>query len=94
MVKSDHPLADKILKKMCKIVGADYNTMDFRSPDWFNKHSWTTKEEDRFFEWLAKYFFEHWDAVSEIFKYVGCKNKKNARKYSLAFVANYRWKSK
>ena len=44
----------KILKKMCKVVGAKYSELDFTAPDWFMKYSWTEKQEDKFREWLIK----------------------------------------
>ena len=42
-----------VLEEMCKRVGANYNSIDFKEPGWYNKYSWTQEEEAEFIRWLA-----------------------------------------
>lgn len=43
-----------ILKKMCQVVGVDYEQFDFSQSKWFQQHSWTLEEQEKFVRWLGK----------------------------------------
>lgn len=45
---------EKILKEMCRRVGADYSTIDFSAPEWYLKHTWTLQQEKEFTQWLSQ----------------------------------------
>jgi len=44
-----------ILKKMFKIAGYSWDTINFSIEDWWNKYTWTEKQENKFMKWLVKY---------------------------------------
>lgn len=79
----------KILKKMCKIVGADFNRIDFKSNDWYRTYEWTKKQEDKFKEWFIDFIYNNKKAREEL-SYCG-KNKKDIKKFVDMFVFNYGW---
>lgn len=45
---------ERILKKLCEAVGADYDSIDFTEKDWYLKHQWSVAEEKQFRESLIK----------------------------------------
>ena len=42
------PHLEKILTKMCEVVGAKYGSVDFTSELWFWQYSWTQEQENEF----------------------------------------------
>lgn len=56
----------KILKEMCKRVGAKYKEIDFLAEGWFNNYNWTQEEENDFKQWMVKYLDNNRDAFKEI----------------------------
>lgn len=44
----------RALKRMCKIVRADYESVDFGSNYWYTTHTWTRTQEKEFLRWLTK----------------------------------------
>lgn len=79
-----------IMRKLCKAVGADYDTFDFSQKEWFRQHEWTQGEEDSFVLWLADFLEDN--------KYVkkGAKSRHGQRlaEYeSSKFVMNVGWKT-
>ena len=36
------------------MVGADYDKIDFQSPDWYLKHEWNKEKERKFERWLIR----------------------------------------
>ena len=81
--------SDEILKEMCNRVGQDYETFDFKDPQWFLKHSWTREEEEDFRIWLGKFLKKH--------KYVGSGTKRGQDwgYYEAGkLLGNYGWRTK
>jgi hypothetical protein len=47
---SEH--VEYLLREMCRRVGADYDTMDFKKQDWYMDYSWTEAEETEYRAWM------------------------------------------
>ena len=43
-----------VIHRMCNLVGADPETIDFAEPQWFLRHSWTQAGQDAFSRWLGR----------------------------------------
>ena len=80
-----------VLKEMCKQVGADYKTMDFKTQEWFWKHSWTQEQEDDFVKWLAEYVSNDKDARNTLMEYP-LKTNKATKEFAEEFAWNYGWR--
>lgn len=81
---------DAILQRLCKVVGADFASVDFKQPTWFRAHSWSTATEEQFTRWLADYLYNNKDAQRELYvrSYMRKRDCQNAAKW---FVFNYGW---
>lgn len=44
-----------ILTEMCDRVGVDYNDIDFSKDAWYEDHTWTKNDQDKFIVWFAKH---------------------------------------
>lgn len=82
-----------ILKEMCKRVGVKFDDIDFDDPEWYMKHSWTTKEMDDFIQWLADYLYNNTEARKEVMR-IPKRTKKDTKKVAQFFVFDYGWKQK
>ena len=82
-----------ILKKMCQIVGADFDLMDFEQKDWYFGYSWTVSEEKMFREWLKNYLKKNKEARNELMNWPS-KKEKALEDVAGWFVFNYGWKYK
>ena len=76
---------------MCNRVGADYDSIDFKSNDWYLSHTWTIEQERDFVNWMTDYLYANIQARREIMtNYL--TNKKRCRKAADQFVFAYGWK--
>lgn len=82
-----------VLKKMCDIVGADFDSIQFESDDWFLKHSWEEDQEKEFIDWMADYLYKNRIARLEMTKITN-NTKRNCRNAAVQFVWNYGWRSR
>ena len=80
-----------ILKEMCNRVGADSESIDFSSPDWYTKYEWTMQECKQFEDWMADFVYKNAKARREITNY-SYKNKKRAEKVAREFTFMYGWR--
>lgn len=81
----------KILREMCSRVDADYDSMDFKSQDWFTQYTWTEINQNNFKTWMVEYLVKHKDAQDELLaSYV--KTKRIIEKAVDWFVFDYGWK--
>lgn len=39
------PELEKVVKKLCSCVNADYTKIDFHDDEWFLEYSWTPEQE-------------------------------------------------
>ena len=81
----------KVLKEMCKRVGADYDKIDFKKDDWFSKYEWTEKEQDNFEGWLVGYLQRNKKARE---KMMNIPAKAFSKKIAVNFIFAYGWKLK
>ncbi len=91
-MKTTLEIRTEILKKQCEIVGADFDKMDFVSPEsrWFMEYSWTEEQEKEFKKWLMDYM----KALSKQEYYqlsTYSKNKTNMEKIAEEWCWNYGW---
>lgn len=76
-----------ILRKQAKVVGVDWDEFvednDTKNSDWYRQHTWTTKQEQKFKDWLIKYLMktEH-------------MSKKFAERESSMWLLAYGWMTK
>lgn len=81
-----------VLKKMCNIVNADFNKIDFKKDRWYHEYSWTEKEEKNFRKWLSKFIYDNKKAREDL---THCrKNQKDIKIFVNIFLFNYGWKTK
>jgi len=81
------------LRKMCNMVGADPDKIDFKSHNWFWQYTWTKEQEQEFIQWFADYLYNNTKARQELL-HANRKNKKYCRKAAEQFVWNYGWKER
>lgn len=80
-----------ILKKMCEMVGADYDKLDFKKEGWYLKHTWTKDKEAEFQKWMVEYLNNNREARN-ILMYYPNKNKTRIKDSVKAFIWNFGWK--
>ena len=84
---------EKVMKKMCQMVGADFTKMDFKKSNWFWDYEWSEKKEQKFMDWLAKFMLDDKDTRLEFMAFPS-KNKKEIGRFVSQFCMNYSWKIK
>lgn len=82
---------DKVLKKMCKVVGADFDTIDFKKDNWYHDYQWTDKQEDAFRKWMINYLSSKLEARREFGLWSGAPTY--IERTVAMFLLNYGWKS-
>lgn len=58
-----------LLKKQCAIIKVDANKIDFQKPDWYQDHTWTKKQEDKFKTEFINYLYGSLKRVKEIARF-------------------------
>jgi hypothetical protein len=84
---------EKIMTKMCEVVGAKWEETNPKEEGWFLKYSWTEEEESMFKEWFVDYLYKSNAARKEILNH-NTKSKKLITKAVSEFLFNYGWKTK
>ena len=86
-----NPYIQTILTEMCSRVGADYESIDFSSPDWYLQYTWTTAEEKEFSAWLFNYLMDNKEARANLY---GGRvfNKWTVSGAVQSFIFSYGWK--
>jgi hypothetical protein len=80
-----------ILNEMCLRVNANPEEIDFKSKDWYLKHTWTIKEQDDFIKWLADFLYTNKKA-RKLFNMFS-SSKKSCNQVAMFFVSDYGWKT-
>ncbi|MDD2260252.1 MAG: hypothetical protein PHO87_04560 [Acholeplasmataceae bacterium] len=80
-----------ILNEMCLRVNANPEEIDFKSKDWYLKHTWTIKEQDDFIKWLADFLYTNKKA-RKLFNMFS-SSKKSCNHGAMFFVSDYGWKT-
>jgi hypothetical protein len=76
---------------MCKVVGADFDAIDFKSPDWFRAYSWSDEQAIAFKEWMVNYIYARKSAQRELYDRSNMR-KRDCVKAVEWFVFNHGWK--
>ena len=78
---------------MCRLVGADYNTVDRTKEDWYREHQWDEETEKQFSDWMTDYLHKLPQAQSEIY---GRRYMKKFECISAVqmFMLSYGWKTR
>ena len=81
-----------VLKEMCSRVGVEYADVDFSQDNWYQKHTWTRIEENKFIEWYAQ-FLRSMGPRREMCKYPSLvRSKPDRLKFAAKMVAEFGWK--
>jgi len=80
-----------ILRKMCDVVGADAEKVDFGKHDWYTDYEWTMDEGKEFREWMIDYLYNDNKARKSMCK-VNKKTKKHLGRVADEFCFQYGWK--
>ena len=80
-----------ILKKMCEMVGADYDKIDFKKDGWYWEYQWTKEQESEFQKWMVEHLNNNREARN-ILMYCPNKNKTRIKDSVKAFIWNFGWK--
>jgi hypothetical protein len=62
----DSPCLAHVVTMMCEVVGADASKLNFKTHDWFRKHTWTTPQEDEFARKMYMYLRDSREARAEL----------------------------
>ena len=79
-------------KKICFIVMADYDKINFYNDDWYNKYSWNAKQEEEAIDWLFLFLTDKNNRY--LIPFVTGKKKtsdKKLRSFVEEFVFNFGW---
>jgi len=82
-----------ILTEMCKRVGANYNSVDFKKEQWFMDFEWGREEEISFGDWFVNYLTNHVGARRELLHLTSAPLSLLRRAWN-EFNFNYGWKYK
>jgi hypothetical protein len=80
-----------VMKEMCSRVGADFDKMNFKSTNWFQKYTWPQTEENLFVRWLVGTMMVNKEMRQEMMAFPS-KRPKDLEKFAREFVCNYGWK--
>jgi len=94
MKKNFGPELKIILTKMCNMVNADYDKINFSEENWFYKYEWSDYDENKFKKWLIEYLEKNIEARKEILGYGLRLNNKKLESSASMFILNYGWKIK
>lgn len=82
-----------ILRKMCEFVGTTYESINFKSNDWYLRYEWTIEQENQFKDWLYTYMKSNNHARTELMQF-NINTKPYILKWIDSFMCNYGWKTK
>lgn len=82
---------EMVIREMCSRVGADFDKIDFKSSNWFQKYTWPQTEKNLFVVWLVGTLLVDKEMRQEMMAFPS-KNKKSIEKFANSFVCNYGWK--
>jgi len=81
-----------VLKKMCSMVGADYDKIDFKKQNWYQDWTWTEKEQEQFMAWFEDYLMKNKEARQELLEFP--RANRQIKRAVQEFILNYGWKTK
>lgn len=81
---------EPILKKMCELVKADYDSINFKEDRWFMKYQWTSEQEKEFKVWFIEYLKKNKSSRKFLMKRPST-HRKSLIKVVDEFLSNYGW---
>ena len=81
-----------VLTKMCNMVGADFNKINFNQRDWYYKYTWTQEQQDKFAGWLTKLLKTNKQARTQFMKWPLMTSQ--IKELVDWFILDYGWKLK
>ena len=84
---------ENIFAVMCRLVEADYNTVDRTKEDWYLEYQWDEETEKQFSDWMIDYLHKLPQVQSELYDRRYMK-KHECKSAVQMFVLNYGWKTK
>ena len=81
----------KVLIKMCKMAGVDFDSVNFKDEGWFTKHTWTQAQENEFMDWLYDRLMKDRPMRKGIMFNPVATNKA-CLMAAQAFISNFGWK--
>ena len=89
-METENKYFEKILKKQCKMVGADYDKLDGKKERWFEDYIWTEKQQDEFHDWLVDYLKDR--KVARSLTHLPNLNKKLREGFAGWWILDWGWK--
>ena len=83
-----------ILRHICKMVGADFDKINFLGENWYRKHTWDEKQSEQFIKWFAVYLHSHKEARMELYNRMSCMRIADWVKAGRWFELCYGWRMK
>jgi hypothetical protein len=84
---------ENIFAVQCRLVGADYNSVDRTKEDWYLEYQWDEETEDKFKAWFVEYIHKIKQAQRELYNR-SHMNKKDCESAAAMFLLSYGWKMK
>lgn len=89
----NYPHLRIVLCKMCTMVNADFNKINFKDKNWFQKYSWTAKQEEDFKKWLCNYLKDNRQARNEMMQFP-TDRKRSIQNFVEFFNMSHSWQVK
>jgi len=81
----------EVITEMCRRVGADPTSFDFKNNSWYMQYNWTEQECEQFRKWLSDYLYNNAKARRELMNWP-IKRRKETDRLANEFVFMYGWK--
>lgn len=80
---------------MCVMVGADYDTINFKDEEdpFYLKHEWPEADEEEFKVWISNFLFKSKKDFRSISRLM-MNTRHNCDKVASEFIFMYGWKTK
>jgi hypothetical protein len=81
----------KVLIKMCKMAGLEFDSVDFKEDKWYTKHEWTQEQQNKFMDWLYDRLMKDRPMRKGLMAYP-VANKHSCLMAAQSFISNFGWK--
>jgi len=82
---------ETILKKQCKMVGADFDKIDFEKNDWYWSYEWKEDKQEKFRQWIISYMKTNKEARHSLMR-IPSNNPRFIEKFANGLIFQYGWK--
>ena len=80
----------KIMKEMCKRVGANYLKINFNEEGWQSKYTWSDEDRQKFKKWVYKFIHENKELGKEV-ESLDPFNTNSCEEHAVYFVYDFGW---